>query len=108
MCNLMPLRILTEPPRATSPRKRALAYAISSVLLWLAFSHAPAPAGGLQHTRTRSGAALSDRSRASLNRADRHEVFDEVWQTVNERYYDPSFKGIDWDFRLREKGNPVL
>lgn len=24
-------------------------------------------------------------------------VFDDVWQTINERYYDPHFHGVDWE-----------
>jgi carboxyl-terminal processing protease len=24
-------------------------------------------------------------------------VFDDVWDTVNSRYYDPNFRGLDWD-----------
>ena len=24
-------------------------------------------------------------------------VFDDVWQTIHDRYYDPQFRGIDWD-----------
>jgi len=28
--------------------------------------------------------------------AGRLAVFDEVWQTVYDRYYDPSFHGVDW------------
>jgi carboxyl-terminal processing protease len=39
-------------------------------------------------------------SRAETNAATREgrlAVFDDVWQTVSERYYDPSFHGIDWE-----------
>lgn len=36
----------------------------------------------------RAGDTLSARARA--------EVFEEVWKTIDGRYYDPSFNGVDW------------
>lgn len=32
----------------------------------------------------------------SLSGQDRIEVFEKVWQAVNDKYYDPSFNGMDW------------
>jgi len=32
----------------------------------------------------------------TLTQADRAEIFDFVWRTINEKYYDPSFHGVDW------------
>jgi len=31
--------------------------------------------------------------------AGRLAVFDDVWETVEERYYDPTFRGLDWEGR---------
>jgi len=31
-----------------------------------------------------------------LTPSDRAEIFDIVWRTVNETYYDPTFHGVDW------------
>jgi len=31
-----------------------------------------------------------------LTPADRVSVFEQVWETINQKYYDPSFKGVDW------------
>jgi carboxyl-terminal processing protease len=31
-----------------------------------------------------------------LTAGDRISVFEQVWETINQRYYDPSFKGVDW------------
>jgi carboxyl-terminal processing protease len=32
----------------------------------------------------------------SLSRQERIEIFEDVWKTINEQYYDPSFNGVDW------------
>ncbi|PYS92392.1 MAG: hypothetical protein DMF64_08890 [Acidobacteria bacterium] len=42
-------------------------------------------------TRADTNAALSTETRAG-----RLAVFDDVWATVRERYYDPSLHGVDW------------
>lgn len=33
---------------------------------------------------------------STSTRAGRLAVFDDVWQTVNDRYYDPNLNGVDW------------
>lgn len=33
----------------------------------------------------------------TLSAKERVRAFEEVWHTVNERYYDPAFNGIDWN-----------
>ena len=35
------------------------------------------------------------------------EVFNLVWQTINEKFYDPSFGGVDWK-RVRQKYSPEV
>jgi carboxyl-terminal processing protease len=32
----------------------------------------------------------------ALSVADRLRIIDEVWQPINEEFYDPSFNGVDW------------
>jgi carboxyl-terminal processing protease len=45
-----------------------------------------------------SSAASSDPIPVStLTREGRIIVFDDVWETVHARYYDPAFHGIDWE-----------
>ncbi|HSE33407.1 MAG TPA: S41 family peptidase [Pyrinomonadaceae bacterium] len=34
---------------------------------------------------------------STATRAGRLAVFDDVWETIQERYYDPTFRGLDWD-----------
>jgi carboxyl-terminal processing protease len=31
-----------------------------------------------------------------LSRQDRVEIFEQVWKTIDEQYYDPKFHGVDW------------
>ncbi|MBA2339514.1 MAG: hypothetical protein H0V88_03895 [Pyrinomonadaceae bacterium] len=31
-----------------------------------------------------------------LSREERVEIFEDVWKTINENYYDPKFNGVDW------------
>jgi carboxyl-terminal processing protease len=31
-----------------------------------------------------------------LSRQDRVEIFEQVWKVINEEYYDPTFRGVDW------------
>ncbi|MBV9210647.1 MAG: PDZ domain-containing protein [Acidobacteria bacterium] len=57
-------------------------------ILLLAFSQTLA--GGFVSTSTEEG---------------RLAVFDDAWQTIRERYYDPSLGGIDWS-ELRERFRP--
>jgi carboxyl-terminal processing protease len=33
---------------------------------------------------------------SSLSITDRAAVFDEVWQLVADKYYDPNYNGVDW------------
>jgi carboxyl-terminal processing protease len=41
----------------------------------------------------------------SLSNKDRMKIFDDVWQTINENYYDPTFNGVDWQaVRQRYRG----
>ena len=42
------------------------------------------------------------RASSSLTPAERVEIFEEVWRTINDEYYDPTFNGVDWqDVRTR-------
>lgn len=43
----------------------------------------------------------------TLTPSDRAEIFDLVWRTVNEDYYDPSFHGVNW-VEVRERYHPRM
>ena len=40
-------------------------------------------------------------------RAGRLAVFDDVWSTINERYYDSQFHGLDWDMQRAKFRGPA-
>ncbi len=44
-------------------------------------------------------------ARLTLGEAGRRAALDFVWSTVNERYYDPAFNGVDWK-AARERWSP--
>jgi carboxyl-terminal processing protease len=50
---------------------------------------------------------VSDQQHAALTSADRINVFEQVWETINQRYYDPSFKGVDWR-RVHDGYRPLI
>jgi carboxyl-terminal processing protease len=50
---------------------------------------------GNAQTTARSGAVINSSS-DTLSVKERVEVFEEVWNAINEKYYDPKFNGTDW------------
>ncbi len=50
--------------------------------------------------------ARADASVSTETREGRLKVFDDVWRTVRDRYYDPSFNGLDWEAQ-RERFRPL-
>jgi carboxyl-terminal processing protease len=43
----------------------------------------------------------------TLTPSDRAEIFEIVWRTINETYYDPAFHGVDWQ-AVRERYRPRM
>lgn len=62
-----------------------------------------------QLTRAPAPAAKVEAARAThaLSPSDRTEIFEFVWRTVNEKYYDPTFHGVDWA-AVRERYRPRM
>src|SRR6201988_5507762 len=45
-------------------------------------------------------AVRDDSSLVSTNTVEgRLAVFDDAWETIQERYYDPKFHGLDWEMQ---------
>jgi carboxyl-terminal processing protease len=64
-----------------------------AILFLIAGLLASANIGSLASART---LAITRINPAALTAKDRAEVFEAVWQTVNEKYYDPGFNGVNW------------
>src|SRR5207244_9873826 len=41
----------------------------------------------------------------TISREDRLKVFEKLWETVNEKYFDPQFNGVNWA-QMKEKYRP--
>lgn len=50
-----------------------------------------------------AGAVYED----ELTLKDRVEVFEDVWETIHEKYYDSSFNGVDWR-AVRDRYRPLV
>jgi carboxyl-terminal processing protease len=72
-------------------RSRCLCLLSVFLLLPSTFYPLPSHADSLVSTETREG---------------RLAVFDDVWETIRDRYYDPSFNGLDWEAE-RERFRPL-
>lgn len=81
---------------------RSKSYAIIGLVSLLL---AGATIGGTPALASRS--ATTSPSVASLTTKDRVEVFDDVWEIVNEKYYDPAFNGVNWR-AVRERYRPQV
>src|SRR5689334_19044220 len=80
---------------------------MSLVLLLLAAATNPAFAGRT-HKRQALERSINEPSgvAAKLTPNDRQEIFSDTWATINEKYYDPSFNGVNWR-AVREQYRPV-
>src|SRR5690349_6617947 len=45
-------------------------------------------------------------SASRLTTKDRLDIFSDAWETINEKYYDPSFNGVNWR-AVRERYRPA-
>jgi carboxyl-terminal processing protease len=77
--------------------------AILILIVWLAFINsihvnAQTSSGSTEAVKSSSG---------SLSAKERVEVFEDVWKTINEKYYDPKFNGVDWN-AMREQYRPRI
>jgi carboxyl-terminal processing protease len=63
----------------------------------LAAVNGAAPGASFAQSKTSSdNAVAATAATESLSSKDRLEVFEEVWETIDEKYHDPAFNGVDW------------
>lgn len=76
----------------------AIILLVPMLLASVVISGPPASAGG---------SAIVDRGSASLSAKDRIDVFDDIWEIVNQKYYDSTFNGVNWR-AVRERYRPQV
>lgn len=74
----------------TQLHRKILASYVLYVCLAVAILSAASPVG------TRSAGA---RTHSTLTREAKLAVFDDAWATIDQRYYDKNFQGIDWELQ---------
>jgi len=62
---------------------------------------------GIARPLSANGSAIGTSSVAALTARERVDVFDDVWQIVNEKYYDSAFNGVNWR-AVRERYRPQV
>jgi carboxyl-terminal processing protease len=68
------------------------------VVLLLAITTAAVPAGARSITESRTE---ETKSPVSTNTVEgRLAVFDDAWETINQRYYDPRYHGVNWELQF--------
>ena len=73
--------------------KSAVLAKIASIVLLLAVACGLKPSPAPTPTRVPKPAPILE---TRLTAAERLAIFDQVWQTVNDEYFDPTFGGKDW------------
>ena len=80
----------------------------SLAVLLLLSVFASVSAGGAAYTAAPSvGLKKAAVQSEQLSAEDRLEVFEDVWQMIDEKYYDPSFNGVNWG-AVRERYQPLI
>jgi carboxyl-terminal processing protease len=80
----------------------------SLAVLLLLSVFASVSAGGAAYTAAPSvGVKRTALQSERLSAEDRREVFVDVWQMIDEKYYDPSFNGVNWG-AVRERYQPLI
>ena len=95
----------------TLPSLRRIPRTFSFLLFLLLASAVGTPVFSQQQpgkpSTPQSVASASDRAKQRLSPRDRKEVFARVWKEVRDRYYDPSFNGVNWN-EVRERYAPLV
>ncbi len=82
-------------------RQTSFALTLSAYLLLL-----PAEAFSIQDAATVRPSSPAATQQRQTGKQSRLAVFDEVWETIDARYYDASLRGVDWP-SLRAKFRPL-
>src|ERR1051326_9143642 len=67
-----------------------------ATLAAFALARAVVFAGGARRVVVRAAGDGGNDTESSATREGRLRIFDEVWEQVRERYFDPAMRGVDW------------
>ena len=100
----------TNPDARKFPWAALAAFALACLLALAHASVATRVVAGAANVLRDGGAAVARndddaRAESSATREGRLRIFDEVWEQVRERYFDPSMRGVDWQ-ELRRSLRP--
>lgn len=88
----------------TNDLQRLTRYA---TLLFLTLALAAVGVRSVSPSPAYAASAAAEGSPEALSLKDRLEVFEDVWETINERYYNASFNGVDWR-AVRDRYRPLV
>jgi carboxyl-terminal processing protease len=78
-----------------------------TTLLFFALALLATGANSITLPTTCAPAVAAYESSDALSLRDRVGVFEEVWETIDQKYYDPSFNGVDWR-AVRDRFRPLV
>ncbi|HJQ26591.1 MAG TPA: S41 family peptidase [Blastocatellia bacterium] len=88
-------------------RKASIPHHALALLLLLVLSTPALASQAHKRQALEHGSNDSSSATARLTAKDRQEIFSETWATINEKYYDPSFNGVNWR-AVREQYRPAV
>ena len=77
-----------------------------AIILFLS-ALATVPAGAAYRPAASAGFKRAAEHAEQLSAEDRREVFEDVWKMIDEKYYDPSFNGVNWS-AVRDRYAPLI
>jgi carboxyl-terminal processing protease len=92
---------MNEPPRRPYAAARVRSRVKLAARLLLSCLLLAPCLSSCQHTQNAAPHAQA------LTAEERRRLFDEIWQTINDEFYDPSFNGVDWR-AVRERYRPRI
>src|ERR1700753_3732061 len=78
--------------KSNRTRERFMRATLAALVLACAF----VLAGGARRVVVRASGDGANDAESSATREGRLRIFDEVWEQVRDRYFDPSMRGVDW------------
>jgi carboxyl-terminal processing protease len=78
-----------------------------TTLLFFTIALVAAGAHSIASQPVNAATAAAEESHDSLSLKDRLEIFQDVWETIKDKYYNASFNGVDWR-AVRDRYRPLV